>query len=401
MMDTGKLHINPSAVIRKAAVIAAALITCATSSCRHDEVVIPTEKEAVGERLPDSPVAGFYLLNEGNMGSNKCSLDYYDYSSGMYLRNIYAERNPNVVKELGDVGNDLQLYAGRLWAVVNCSHKVEVCDAATAIRIGQVDIPNCRYIAFNGDKAYVSSYVGPVQINPQAPRGMVCEIDIPTLQITRRVTVGYQPEEIVIESGRLYVANSGGYRAPDYDNTISVVDLETFRQIRQIPVAINLHRLRLDSYGRLWATSRGNRSTVPSRLFSLEKDGEGEYQVTRELPYACSNMAVTYDYIYYFATEWSDLTQSNTVSYGKIDLATCKRVTSSFITDGTQSEIEIPYAIDVNPASGDIFVGDAKNYVSSGMLNCYSPEGKRKWRVRTGDIPSSIAFRWKEGGERE
>lgn len=251
--------------------IAAALFACATSSCRHGEVVIPTEEEAVGERLPDSPVAGFYLLNEGNMGSNKCSLDYYDYSSGMYLRNIYAERNPNMVKELGDVGNDLQLYAGRLWAVVNCSHKVEVCDAATAIRIGQVDIPNCRYIAFNGDKAYVSSYVGPVQINPQAPRGMVYEIDIPTLQITRRVTVGYQPEEIVIESGRLYVANSGGYRAPDYDNTISVVDLETFRQIRQIPVAINLHRLRLDSYGRLWATSRGNRSTVPSRLFTLEK----------------------------------------------------------------------------------------------------------------------------------
>ena len=401
MMDTGKLHINPSAAIRKAAVIAAALLACAVSACRHDEVVIPTEEEAVGERLPDSPVAGFYLLNEGNMGSNKCSLDYYDYSSGMYLRNIYAERNPNVVKELGDVGNDLQLYAGRLWAVVNCSHKVEVCDAATAIRIGQVDIPNCRYIAFNGDKAYVSSYVGPVQINPQAPRGMVYEIDIPTLQITRRVTVGYQPEEIVIESGRLYVANSGGYRAPDYDNTISVVDLETFRQIRQIPVAINLHRLRLDSYGRLWATSRGNRSTVPSRLFTLEKDGEGEYQVTRELPYACSNMAVTYDYIYYFATEWSDLTQSNTVSYGKIDLATCRRTTANFITDGTQSEIEIPYAIGVNPASGDIFVGDAKNYVSSGMLNCYSPEGKRKWRVRTGDIPSSIAFRWKEGGKRE
>lgn len=71
-------------------------------------------------------------------------------------------------------------------------------------------------------------------------------------------------------------------------------------------------------------------------------------------------MSVTYDYIYYFATEWSDLTQSNTVSYGKIDLATCRRTTANFITDGTQSEIEIPYAIGVNPASGDIFVGDAK-----------------------------------------
>ena len=60
------------------------------------------------------------------MGSNKCTLDYYDALTGKYIRNIYAERNPGVVKELGDVGNDLQIYDGKLWAVINCSHFVEV-----------------------------------------------------------------------------------------------------------------------------------------------------------------------------------------------------------------------------------------------------------------------------------
>lgn len=60
------------------------------------------------------------------MGSNKCTLDYLDYVNGYYIRNLYSERNPNVVKELGDVGNDIQIYGSKLYVVVNCSHKVEV-----------------------------------------------------------------------------------------------------------------------------------------------------------------------------------------------------------------------------------------------------------------------------------
>ena len=59
--------------------------------------------------------------------------------------------------------------------------------------------------------------------------GKVVEIDLATLQITREVVVGYQPEEMVIHNGRLYVANSGGYRFPNYDRTVSVVDWNRWR----------------------------------------------------------------------------------------------------------------------------------------------------------------------------
>jgi hypothetical protein len=69
------------------------------------------------------------MLNEGNMGSNKCTLDFFDYTKGTYYRNIYAEINPNVVKELGDVGNDIKIYGSKLYIVVNVSNKIEVLDA--------------------------------------------------------------------------------------------------------------------------------------------------------------------------------------------------------------------------------------------------------------------------------
>lgn len=75
------------------------------------------------------------------MGSNKASLDYYDAETGVYSKNIYPERNPGVVKELGDVGNDIQIYGNKLYAVINCSHFVEVMDVRTARHIGVVSIP--------------------------------------------------------------------------------------------------------------------------------------------------------------------------------------------------------------------------------------------------------------------
>ena len=367
------------------------------TSCREDEVIILAEYE----RLPlgdnsRSDYAGLYLLNEGNMGSNKCTLDFVDFDNGYYVRNLYAEKNPNVVKELGDVGNDVQIYGSKMYAVINCSHKVEVLDAHSCQRLGQVDIPNCRYIAFDKGYAYVSAYVGPVGIDPNAQLGAVFQVDTATLEITAEVTVGYQPDELVIQDGLIYVANSGGYRKPNYDNTVSVIDIETMTQIRKIPVGINLHRIRADKYGKLWVSSRGDYEKIPSRLFVLEKDKRTNRMEVRDtLNVSCSEMDICGDSLYLYSVEWSNISQENNVTYGIIDVRTGELISNSFIKDGTETDIEIPYGLKVNPETGDVYVTDAKNYVSSGTRHCYGRDGIRKWSVRTGDIPAHMAFLYK------
>lgn len=373
------------------------VMAVAVAGCRKDELVIPSEQEGLPvDVVPGSKIAGMYLLNEGNMGSNKCTLDYLDFTTGIYSRNLYPERNPDVVKELGDVGNDIGIYGSKLYIVVNCSHKVEVLDSRSGIRIGQVDIPNCRYVRFHEGKAYVSSYVGPVTIDFNSPKGAVFEVDTLSLSVTRQVTVGYQPEEMEIAGDYMYVANSGGYRAPEFDNTLSVIRMKDFRQVKQIPVDINLNRVRKDKYGQLWVTSRGDYETRPSRLYILsEKNGKGMMEVDQMIPVACSNMAIKGDSIYYYSTEWSDVSGSNTVSYGIIDIPSRKVVSENFITDGTEKNIAVPYGIAIHPETGDIYLTDARNYVSSGILYCYSRDGRLKWSVRTGDIPAHLCFRYK------
>ncbi len=358
--------------------------------CREEyEVIYSSQiKTSVGQENTGD-LKGFYLLNEGNMGSNKASLDYFDFSTGVYHRNIYAEANPNVVKELGDVGNDIQIYGSKLYAVINVSNYIEVMDAKTAKHIGKIEIPNVRYIRFHDGKAYASSYVAPVKFDQNARVGYVAEIDTTTLQVTRTVNVGYQPEELAIVNNKVYVANSGGYMFPNYDRTVSVIDLETFKEVKKIDVAINLHRIRATPYNELVVSSRGDYYNEPSKLYFIDLETE---KVIGSLNMAVSNLDVVGDSAYVYAVEWSHNTQKNTITYGIFNIRTKEVVSRNFITDGTDKDIVIPYGVKVNPVTKDIYVTDAIDYVTPGTLICYNKFGKLKWKVDTGDIPGHIAF---------
>ncbi len=376
-------------IINKYLVVISMIIFMLLSSCREDFSIFIPEEIPISKPEYNS-IDGFYLLNEGNMGSNKSTLDYYDYTTGVYTRNIYGYANPTVPKEMGDVGNDIKIYGSRLYAVINCSNKVEVMDAKTAKRIGQIDIPNCRYIRFHKGYAYITSYAGPVEINPNyTQRGYVAKVDTATLQMVDKCIVGFQPDELEIAGNKIYVANSGGYMVPNYENTLSVIDINSFKEIKRIEVAINLQRVRADNHNTLWVSSRGDYYDENSRLFAINMNTD---KVKKEYDIGVSNMCFDGDSLYLYNVEWSYITMSNEITYGIIDVAKDEIVTRNFIKDGTDKNIKIPYGILVNPITKDIYVTDAKNYVSPGTLHCFGQDGIKKWSVRTGDIPAHIVF---------
>ena len=350
-------------------------------SCR-EEIEIPQEEFTIFQ--------GFYLLNEGNMGSNKCTLDYYDYETGEYHRNIYASINPHVPKELGDVGNDIDIYGSKLYAVINCSNKIEVMEAKTAKRIGQIEIPNCRYIAFHNGYAYVTSYAGPVIIDPNYQQiGYVAKIDTASLQVIDQCLVGFQPDGLVIANGKIYVANSGDYLTPNYENTVSVIDVASFKEIKKIEVAKNLHRICADKHGNIWVNNRGDYFSTASKLYCIDAETD---QLTDSINTAVSNFHLDDNNLYIVAVAWNNVTMNDEVSYGIVDVVSKKMISKKIITDGTDSEIKKPYGITINPITKDIYITDAKNYVTPGTLYCFDKNGKQKWNVRTGDIPAHFTF---------
>ncbi|APA91964.1 YncE family protein [Myroides odoratimimus] len=373
--------------LNKIIFLALALLTLV--SCRKDEMIFLSDSSQVSIPVSTNKFSGFYLLNEGNMGMNRASIDLFEYHNGTYTRDIFSERNPNITKELGDVGNDIKIYGTKAYATINVSNFIEVFDVETGKHIKQIHVPNCRYLAFKDGKAYVSSYAGKVEINPNAERGFVAEIDTLSLEVTRRVTVGYQPEEMVIKGNKLYVANSGGYRVPNYDTTVSVIDIPSFTETKKIDVAINLHRMQIDKAGDIYVSSRGDYYSIEPNLYVIDSNTD---QVKQKLDIPVSNMTMDDDKLYYYATSYKHNTGGNNVSYGILNTLTKQVITDNIITDGTEKQIQIPYGIAVNPETKEIFMTDAQDYIGTGFVYCFSPEGKLKWKTTGGNIPAHIAF---------
>ena len=369
-------------------------LTLVMAGCREDDVIFIPEQVHVAEPVFSS-VRGFYLLNEANMSSNKATLDYYDMGTGYYMRNIFGKANPGVPKEMGDVGNDIAAYGSHLFCVINCSNKVDVLDKNTCVKKAQIDIPNCRFIAFSRGYAYVTSYAGPVMFDTEyKQRGYVAKIDTVTMQVVDTCVVGFQPDGLEIVEDKIYVCNSGGYMFPNYENTLSVIDIATFREVERVPIAINLYLCQCDRRGVLWVSSRGDynwNGTTGFRSDIYAYDTR-KHRIIKAMDCRVSNMWMDGDSLYVVSNEWNNITMSADKSFALINTATMQVVDRSFIKDGTDRQIQVPYGIAVDPVSKDIYVTDAKDYVSPGQLFCYDRYGIKKWEVRTGDIPAHFCF---------
>lgn len=367
------------------------LLVLLFQGCQTDDAIIPEDNETLPPETVTS-VEGFYLLNEGAMGYNKASLDYYDYETGTYRRNIYSQANPEATLGLGDTGNDIAIYGSKLYAVINNSNKIEVMDATTSKRLKVIDLKNCRYITFANGKAYASAYDGEAQLGDNSPNGFVAEIDTTSLSITRTVKVGRQPEEMAVVNNKLYVANSGGYSPPNYERTVSIIDLNSFTKTKDIDVAINLNRLKADEDGDIYVSSRGDYYEIPSKLYVIDTKTD---KVKKVFDIACSNLSIAGNKAYIIGSEFSYTTFDYIINYSMIDVKTESLLEESFLPKTVSDKIKTPYGLAVDPVSLNVYITDAGDYVSPGKLYCVEPNGNLKFTVTTGDLPAHIAFKSK------
>ena len=148
-----------------------------------------------------------------------------------------------------------------------------------------------------------------------------------------------------------------------------------------------------DSKGRLWVSSRGNYyGDLNSDFFVVDPRSK---TIVKDLKIPVSNVWVDDNVAYVISTEWSYVTGENRVTYAKIDMATMEVLDRNFIKDGTDASIKHPYGIAVNPVTKDIYVTDAKSYVVSGTVYCFSKDGVLKWKQTAGQIPAHFAFKGK------
>jgi hypothetical protein len=167
------------------------------------------------------------------------------------------------------------------------------------------------------------------------------------------------------------------------------------QEVDKIEVAPNLHHLKADKYNQLWVTARGNYMDEESTIWWLEPDAKGGMKVGGHLDQPVSDLCIVGDSLYFYGSQWSEVTMTNTVTYGIINVKTHQVVSTSLSDAPEISKIRMPYGIIVNPIHRDFYLMDAKNYVSSGELLHFLSDGTFDWKVKTGDIPAHAAFLFK------
>lgn len=335
-------------------------------SCKKDdETVAPVSTAAPGQ----------YILSEGSFGGNNTKLGFYNSNTSSFTGDFFGQQNPSS-GGLGDTGNDMIIYGGKLYIVMNISENVTVLDAETGKLIKKISFTGKqpRFAASARGKVYVTGWNNTVSV-----------IDTSALNIVNTIPVGANPEGIAASANYLYVANSGGLN-PVQDSTVSLIDLSTETEIRKIKVGRNPNKIEITSAGNVIVTAYGNFSTIPASVSVI--DGSSNLVSSNLGPaYQYSHVRI-YNNIAYFYNNYGGAGTAKV-----FNTATNSVIRNEFITDGTV--IGVPYGINVNPANGDVYIADAVDYVSPGKIVCFNSAGVKKFSfsVAPGVNPNKILFK--------
>lgn len=142
-------------------------LALALASCESDPVVGPDHNDTT---IVTKDTRALYVLNEGAYGSNNATLDVLLITRNQTVIDS-ANRKDTIVTfdtlyqkdriaGLGDVGNDLKLINGKLYAVLNNSNQIVVVDPSNATEVSRMNFaagsgPN-KIANIGGGKALVT-----------------------------------------------------------------------------------------------------------------------------------------------------------------------------------------------------------------------------------------------------
>lgn len=347
------------------------LVLCGASLLHSCMEYGPMDEEQFDFGGADAPADGVFITNEGNFMYGNASLSYYIPSEKRVENEIFVRANG---MNLGDVAQSMTIRKGRGYIVVNNSGVVFVIDTDTFRVTGMLTGPvSPRYIHFLSDtKAYLTDLYDPriTVFNPL------------TLEITGYIpTNGHKSTEQMVQYGRYVFTNCWSY-----DNKLLVIDSEADRVVDSIEVGMQPASMVLDRYGKIWVGTDGGYEGSPQgqSLPSLYRIDAASRSVEKVFRFAANERLSELtlngggDTLYFInRSVWRMNVQAESLP------------TRPFLPDkGT-----IYYGLAVDPATSEVYVADAIDYVQPGIVYRFSPKGEPTDTLRVGITPGSFCFR--------
>lgn len=317
---------------------------------------------------------GMMVLCEGLFQQNNASLSWVDFSNSAIDNQFFITKTGRL---LGDTGNDMQSYGGKIYIVVNVSSTIEVLNKSNATSIKQIPMMNNglskqpRSIAFYGSNAFVTCFDGYVDV-----------IDTSSLEVIKRIKVGLNPEGVTVSNSKLYVSNSGGLNSPKMDSTVSVINLSNLTESKKIKVGQNPGPIMTDSQGDVYVIARGNYSTITSKMVKINTVNDEVSTVFSEeisgMEKMESNLIITY--------------KSNGNPLRKIGIFDLENEVISVPELINSSNFTTLYGVQYRSSNQKIYCLDAMSYTNTGYVKVFSKSGLLENSYHVGLNPSKVIF---------
>jgi YVTN family beta-propeller protein len=317
--------------------------------------------------------SGVLVVNEGGFGSANGDVTYYNPTSDLLEQFIFKNVNGAFA---GDVLQSISVEGDDGYLVLNGSNKIEMVDINTFKRkntFTDLKLNNPRYLKVINGKAYISVW-GPFNSNFTLVDSYVLVVDTKTLSVVNAIDTNEGIENLLYDGKYLFVSRNGFSGS----NVLTVIDPATDKIVKEINLSGEPKGMVVDSNNKLWAITSGNASKlfrINTTTFELEQTFEIGSKARGQLAITPDKGSLIYAI-------------GKAVYKMSIDAATAPAAPLF-----TASDVVAFYGVNVDPKTGDIYIGDAKNFSSAGSAYIFNVDGTFKNTVETGIGPNAFIFR--------
>lgn len=332
------------------------------------------EEEALLNNLPLGAYDnGVFILNQGNFGQDNSSISYLSDDLALFQSNSFLAVNPT--KILGNTAQDIGFYNDLAFVVVNVSNKIEVLNRYTLQHIATINsgLNNPRYIIFSEGKGFVTNWGD----GSNTTDDYVAVLNLSNYTVSNTISVVEGPERIVENNGKLYVAHQGGF---GFGNSVSVINASTNSVVTSINVGDVPNSLQIVD-GSLVVLCGGKpawtMNETNGKLVSINLSNETiSSALDFNLGIHPSNLAIEGNEVFYCVNS----------SIFKMNLSNTSLPIMALFTSNAQNIYS--FAVKNNK----IWIGDAKDFNSSGSVFIYEKTGLLTNQFTVGVIPVGFYF---------
>ena len=320
---------------------------------------------------------GVYVLNEGDYSDpSGARLTVYDKEHDSTYQDVFE--GANATQHLGSLGDDMKFYDGKAYILMSHSENLDVINLTDhhlqSAKTYAGATPHDLMIDSTRKKAFVTRLY----------KNSLLVLNLTTLDVVDSITVGSNPQGMLLAGSQLYVCNSG-YGS---DNSVSVIDASTDTVRKTIRVGDGPTSAVLASDGRIWVACTGNAFGTPST--------KGGVFIINPATNSVQDSVIFDENLFGTIAAGSDGSvyvigiTSGSFSGGPVHrlVVATKAVTKNFIP-GTY------YGIAVDETTGDIYAADAKEFAAEGQVSIFKNDGTARtpgnFKTRRG--PAVICFK--------